>query len=270
MILWRAVTRACILCAKQRLTQLPSGRPVGKRMHGADAAMSELPTIIVVASGAAARWIEPPSAGVAETPGLLGATLSRVMTAGFPLVVVATEAHTAEATCHAASRDVLVMAPPRLPIPPDGRLERRGMHQLHGLGAAIAAGVMARPNASGWLVLPVERAVVLPSTLHRVALALLECPIAYAQHHGSQGCPVGFGAGLYSELSRLRNDEGARRLLARYPSVAVDVDDVGTQFEIGGLDALHDARTAWAGHAALRGRRSSDNTDMAQRNLAVK
>jgi len=239
-------------------------------MHGADAAMSELPTIIVVASGAAARWIEPPSAGVAETPGLLGATLSRVMTAGFPLVVVATEAQAAEATCHVASRDVLVVVAPRVLIPPDGRLERRGMHQLQGLGAAIAAGVMARPNAAGWLVLPVERAVVLPSTLHRVALALLECPIAYAQHHGSQGCPVGFGAGLYSELSRLRNDEGARRLLARYPSVAVDVDDVGTQFEIGGFDALHDARAAWLGHAAQRGRRSSDNPDVAQRNLAVK
>jgi molybdenum cofactor cytidylyltransferase len=81
---------------------------------------------------------------------------------------------------------------------------------------------------------------------------------------------VGFGAGLYSELSRLGNDEGARRLLARYPSVAVDVDDVGTQFEIGGFDALHDARAAWVGHAAQRGRRSSDNPDMAQRNLAVK
>ena len=231
--------------------------------------MSELPTIIVVASGAAAGWTEQPCSGVAEPPGLLGATLSRVMGAGFPLVVVTTEAHAAEATCHVASRDVLVVTP-RVSIPPDGRLERRGMHQLQGLGAEIATGVMARPNAAGWLVLPVERAMVLPSTLHRVALALLECPIAYAQHHGCQACPVGFGAGLYSELSRLRNDEGARRLLARYPSVAVDVDDVGTQFEIGGFDALHDARTAWAGHAALRGRRSSDSTDMAQRNLAVK
>jgi molybdenum cofactor cytidylyltransferase len=144
------------------------------------------------------------------------------------------------------------------------------MHQLQGLAAAIAAGVMARPNAAGWLVLPVERSMVPPSTLLRVAHALVECPIAYAQRHGSQCCPVGFGAGLYSELSRLRGDEGARRLLARYPSCAVDVDDLGTQLDAAGVDALHDARAAWSGHAALKGRRSTDNPDMAQRNLAHK
>ena len=192
------------------------------------------------------------------------------MSAGFPLVVVTTEAQAAEATGHVASRDVLVVAPPRWPIPPEGRVERRGMHQLQGLGAAIAVGVMARPNAAGWLVLPVDRAMVLPSTLHRVAHALLECPIAYAQHHGCQGCPVGFGAGLYSELSRLRNDEGARRLLARYPSWAVDVDDVGTQLEIGSLDALHDTRAAWAGHAAQRGRRRTDTREFGSRGLVLK
>lgn len=227
-------------------------------MHGLNVAMSELPTIIVIASGSD----DPPNA--------LAAALARVMSGGFPLVVVTTEAQAAEAICHVASRDVLVVAAPRMPIPFDGRTERRGMHQLHGLGAAIAAGVMARPNAAGWLVLPVERSMVLPSTLLRVAHALVECPIAYAQRHGSQCCPVGFGVDLYSELIRLRGDEGARRLLARYPSCAVDVDDVAVQFDTGGSDALHDTRAAWAGYAAQRGRRSTDNPDMAQRNLALR
>jgi molybdenum cofactor cytidylyltransferase len=231
--------------------------------------MSEMPTVIVVAPGAAAGWAGPPRADVAVAPGLLEATLSRVTKAGFPLVVVTTEAQVAEACGLVASRDVLVVAPPRLPVAPDGRTERRGMHQLQGLAAAIAAGVMARPNAAGWLVLPVERSMVLSSTLLRVAQALVECPIAYAQHRGTQSCPVGFGAGLYSELSGLRGDEGARRLLARYPSCAVDVGDAGTQHEAAGADALHDARSAWAGHAALKGRRSTDNPDPAQRNLAV-
>jgi len=68
----------------------------------------------------------------------------------------------------------------------------------------------------------------------------------------------------------LRGDEGARRLLARYPSCAVDVDELGPQLVAAGVDALHDARAVWAGHAALKGRRSTDNPDMAQRNLAVK
>jgi len=231
--------------------------------------MSEMPTVIVVASGAGARWGGPPCADVAEAPGLLGATLSRVMDAGLPLVVVTTEAQAAEACGLVAGRDVLVVATPRLPVAPDARTERRGMHQLQGLAAAISLGVMARPNAAGWLVLPVDRSMVLPSTLLRVAHALAECPIAYAQRHGSQCCPVGFGVGLYSELSRLRGDEGARRLLARYPSCAVDVDDVGTPLDASGLDALHDTRAAWAGHAAQRGRRSTDRSDSAQRNLAL-
>ena len=270
MILWRVAARPRILWVKQRLTRPPSGRSAGKRLIEVDAAMSEMPTVIVVASGAAAGWAEPPCADVAVVPGLLGATLSRVMGAGFALVVVTTEAQAAEACGLVASRDVLVVATPQVRVPPDGRTERRGMHQLQGLAAAIALGVMARPNAAGWLVLPVERSMVLPSTLLRVARALVESPIAYAQHRGSQCCPVGFGVDLYSELIRLRGDEGARRLLARYPSCAVDVDELGTPLDAAGVDALQDARAVWAGHAALRGRRSSDNTDMAQRNLAAK
>ena len=76
--------------------------------------MSEMPTVIVVASGAAAGWAEPSWAYVAEAPGSLGATLSRVMSAGFPLVVVTTKAQAAEACDHVASRDVLVVATPQL------------------------------------------------------------------------------------------------------------------------------------------------------------
>jgi hypothetical protein len=59
-------------------------------------------------------------------------------------------------------------------------------------------------------------------------------------------------------------------LLARYPSCAVDVDELGTQLDAADVDALQDTRAVWAGHAALRGRRSSDNPDVAQRNLALK
>lgn len=270
MILWQAAARPRILVAKQRLTRPPSGWPADNRLNGLYAAMSEMPTVIVVASGVAAGWAEPPCADVAEAPGLLGATLSRVMGASFPLVVVTTEAQAAEACDHVAGCDVLVVAPPQMPVPPDSRTERRRLHQLQGLGAAIAAGVMARPNAAGWLVLPVERSMVLPSTLLRVARALLECPIAYAQHRGSQCCPVGFGAGLYSELIRLRGDEGARRLLSRYPSCAVDVDDLGTPLGAAGADTLQDARAVWSGHALRKGRRSTDNPDTAQRNPALK
>jgi molybdenum cofactor cytidylyltransferase len=43
---------------------------------------------------------------------------------------------------------------------------------------------------------------------------------------------VGFSAELYSELSVLSGDAGARRLLARYPAHAVELDDPGVLVDI--------------------------------------
>jgi molybdenum cofactor cytidylyltransferase len=37
---------------------------------------------------------------------------------------------------------------------------------------------------------------------------------------------------MYSELLSLAGDEGARRLLARYPSVGVETEDPGVLFDI--------------------------------------
>jgi molybdenum cofactor cytidylyltransferase len=52
---------------------------------------------------------------------------------------------------------------------------------------------------------------------------------------------VGFSAELYSELATLSGDEGARRLIARYPAHGVELDDPGvlvdvdTQADLDGL-----------------------------------
>jgi molybdenum cofactor cytidylyltransferase len=43
---------------------------------------------------------------------------------------------------------------------------------------------------------------------------------------------VGFAAELYSELAMLRGDEGARRIVARYPALGVDVDDPGVLVDL--------------------------------------
>jgi molybdenum cofactor cytidylyltransferase len=51
--------------------------------------------------------------------------------------------------------------------------------------------------------------------------------VTYPQHEGRRGHPVGFSAELVSELVSLTGDEGARRVVARYPAQAVDVDDAG-------------------------------------------
>ena len=86
------------------------------------------------------------------------------------------------------------------------------------------------------------------STLLAVAQALQVHPIAYAQHRGRRGHPVGFAAELFSELIALTGDEGARRLVARYPAQAVDVDDPGVLIDI---DTVADL-------TALRGGREGD------------
>ncbi|MBB1161244.1 nucleotidyltransferase family protein [Aquariibacter albus] len=114
---------------------------------------------------------------------------------------------------------------------------------LPGMGDSIAAGVMARPHARGWLVLPGDMPLVRPDTLAAVAAGLEQLPIAYAQHAGRRGHPVAFGAELYSELSRLRGDTGARRLIARYPAQAVEVDDPGVLIDLDTEDDLREVRS---------------------------
>ena len=213
--------------------------------------MNVSPVIIVVAVGGASHFLEADPQGAAS---LLGATLANAMGSGLPVVVVTTEALAGEASRHLASRDVFVIQP-RLDSAGPGRFERRGLNAIPGVGIAMALGVAARPNAPGWLVLPGDMPRVKATTLQQVGAALREHAIAYAQHHGR---PVGFAAALYSELVALHDDEGARRLAARYPSHAVDVEDAGSQVGLELVDELHDARAAWSGPAALRGRRLAD------------
>ena len=43
---------------------------------------------------------------------------------------------------------------------------------------------------------------------------------------------MGFAAELYSELMMLSGDEGARRIVARYPAIGVDVDDPGVLLDL--------------------------------------
>ncbi len=74
--------------------------------------------------------------------------------------------------------------------------------------------------------------LVQSSTLQAVARQLEHHPIVYAQHKGRRGHPVGFAAELYSELVRLTGDEGARRLVARYPAFGLEVEDAGVLVDV--------------------------------------
>jgi molybdenum cofactor cytidylyltransferase len=197
-----------------------------------------LPTVIVLAAGPGSRFAGPghkleqmladDDTGQAAT--VMTHTLRHAIASGLPMLVVTTAELAPLAQEDVATRDVLV-------VPKAAAVRGRGM------GDSIAAGVAARPDSPGWILLPADMPRVKPGTLQAVAQALADHPVAFAQHQGRRGHPVGFSPELYSELVGLTGDEGARRLVARYPSHAVDVNDTGVLIDIdtgGDLDQLRD------------------------------
>jgi molybdenum cofactor cytidylyltransferase len=199
--------------------------------------MHKLPVVVVLAAGKGSRF-EGAGHKLAQSLGestVLGSTLAQVIASHLAVVVVTTAPLAADAAQFVARRDVLVVTEAQA---------------ARGVGHSIAAGVAARADAPGWLVLPADMPLVQSSTLRAVANALADHPVAYAQYLGRRGHPVGFAAELFSELVSLTGDEGARRLLARYPAHGVDVDDPGVLTDIDSAADLAAARARLAVLAA--------------------
>ena len=194
--------------------------------------MSGRAAVIVLAAGKGSRF-PGPTHKLAQVLGgatVLGATLQHAVASHLAVVVVTTEALADVARRTVAARDVVV-------LPEVGSAGNAGL----GMGHSIAAGVVARPDARGWLILPGDMPLVQPASLQAVARELAQQAIVYAQHKGRRGHPVGFSAELYSELIALGGDEGARRLVARYPAFGVELDDPGVLVDVdtpADLDAL--------------------------------
>jgi molybdenum cofactor cytidylyltransferase len=193
--------------------------------------MASRPVLVVLAAGRGSRFVGSEHHKLEQTFGdttVLGQSLRHAVATHLPLVVVTTAALAPLAHEHVAARDVLVLD--------DG-------HAV-GMGHSIAAGVAARPHASGWLILPGDMPLVQPATLLAVAAALAQHhAVAYAQYRGRRGHPVAFGTELFSELIALDGDDGARRLVARYPGHAVEIDDAGVLIDI---DTQQDLQGAMA------------------------
>ncbi len=189
------------------------------------------PTIVIPAAGSGSRFagprhkLEQPFGGGT----VLGATIRHAVQTQLPVVVITTEALQPVVSALLATRDIVVLGA--------GEAAR-------GMGHSIAAGVSERSGAPGWLVLPGDMPLVQPETLLAVATALEQHAVVYAQHRGRRGHPVGFGAELYSELILLTGDEGARRLIARYPAHGQEVDDLGVLLDIDTPADLETLRTA--------------------------
>ncbi len=203
--------------------------------------MKSRPTVIVLAAGLGSRFL-----GLQHklTQGLgvstvLATTLSNALATQLPMMVVTSEPLAGLVSSHVATRDMVVLPPVGSPA-----------SQQLGMGHSIAAGVAARSDASGWLILPADMPMVQTSTLLAVAAELDTHAVAYAQHRGLRGHPVGFGAELYSELVHLTGDEGARRLVARYAAQGVEVDDPGVLLDVDTEDDLARVRVVAAAKQA--------------------
>lgn len=192
--------------------------------------MHASPVVIVLAAGRGSRF-----AGVghklAQPMGeasVLGTTLRHVAASGLPLVVVTGESLVREAERFVAARDIVVL--------PAAEAQRAGMSR------SIVVGVSARSDADGWLIHPADMPLVRPQTFRALAAALPGQACVVPHFGGRRGHPVGFSAELYSELLRLDGDEGARRLLLRYPSRVLDLDDPGILVDIDTQADLDGAR----------------------------
>jgi molybdenum cofactor cytidylyltransferase len=177
------------------------------------------PTIIVVAAGRGNRF-GPGASKLEQSFGagtVLGTTVRQAVQSQLPVVVVTTQAHVANASAVLAQRDIVVLSE---------------QEAARGMGHSIAAGVAERSGAPGWLVLPGDMPLVQPGTLLAVASALEQHPVVYAQYRGRRGHPVAFYSELYSELVLLSGDEGARRVVARYPAFGLEVADPGVLVDI--------------------------------------
>lgn len=177
------------------------------------------PTIVVLAAGRGSRFggtVHKLEQALGPST-VLGCTLRHAIETQLPVLVVTTAALVPLVARQVATRDIVVLS--------DGEAAR-------GMGYSIAAGVAERSGAPGWLVLPGDMPLVRPGSILAVATALEQHAVVCAQYKGRRGHPVGFGAELYSELSVLDNDDGARRVVARYPAHGEELDDPGVLMDV--------------------------------------
>ncbi len=189
------------------------------------------PTIVVLAAGRGSRFGGPVHKLMQPFEGstVLGTTLRHAVESQLSVVVVTTAQMLPLAGQVLARRDIVVLS--------DAEAAR-------GMGASIAAGIAERSGAPGWLVLPGDMPLVQPGTMLAVSAALEQHPVVYAQHRGRRGHPVAFAAELYSELIQLNNDDGARRVMLRYPAHGEETADSGVLLDVdtaGDLETLRKA-----------------------------
>lgn len=181
----------------------------------------ESPTLIAIAEPAS--WGRTAGGeGALRFFSTVGGTLHRVLNSGLPVLLVCDE------RCAESVHDLI----------PENRVLRLGFKSNNVADQhveALVAGVLAQPNAGGWLALPCAIPMIENATLQRVAAALGSYPVAYAEYQQQQGYPIGFSAELFSELIQVNSLRELERVIVRYPSHRVEVEDPGVLLAPQGL-----------------------------------
>jgi molybdenum cofactor cytidylyltransferase len=110
-----------------------------------------------------------------------------------------------------------------------------------GLASSIRTGIARLPpSCAGAMLVLADQACVTAEDLRRLAGAWRRQPlcVAAAQYSGSVGAPAIFPRHLFSELSDLRGDSGARVLLKRHADTLVKVPMTSAAFDLDTPDDL--------------------------------
>ena len=121
------------------------------------------------------------------------------------------------------------------------RLRNAGAHVIEcpraeeGMGASLACGVMASPDASGWIVALADMPWIRPATIQSVAAALeAGADIVAPTYRAERGHPVGFAQRHYAALAASTGDLGARAILTAHRDqvTLLPTDDAGVMRDI--------------------------------------
>jgi molybdenum cofactor cytidylyltransferase len=83
-----------------------------------------------------------------------------------------------------------------------------------GMGHSLACGVLAAPDAAGWLVALADMPFIAPASHHAVATNLRAgASLAASEFAGRRGHPVGFAGRCRDQLAQLGGDQGGKSIL---------------------------------------------------------
>ena len=102
-----------------------------------------------------------------------------------------------------------------------------------GMAHSLTNALRESIDASGWVIALADMPWIKSSTVSALAKALNDgAAIAAPVFKGRRGNPVAFSRTYLADLLALTGDEGAKRLLQRFPVLEIDVDDSGVILDI--------------------------------------